>query len=157
MKNRTNHRPKVALVCSHGGHYTETMQLLDAFDDCEIFWATYHSARSDEVSATARAYFTDNIGLNPLRMAYAFAWSLFILLKERPHAIVSLGAEIALPFLFWGWLLGSRTIFIESWCRTGDLSLTARLVRPFVDEFWVQWPQLVEIAGPKAQYHGAVI
>jgi len=153
-----NRKPlKVALICSHGGHYTETMQIVDAFDDCEIFWATYHSSRSEEVRAIAPAYFTHNIGLNPLRMAYTFAWSLFILLKERPHVVISLGAEIALPFLLWAKLLGSHTIFIESWCRTVDLSLTARLVRPFVDDFWVQWPQLVEIAGPKADYHGAVI
>ena len=25
---------------------------------------------------------------------------------------------------------------------------------PLVDEFWVQWPQLLDACGPKAKYHG---
>ena len=38
-----------------------------------------------------------------------------------------------------------QLVYIESWARVRSLSLTARLVRPFVDRFIVQWP---EAAGP---------
>jgi hypothetical protein len=38
-----------------------------------------------------------------------------------------------------------QLVYIESWARVRSLSLTARLVRPFVDRFVVQWP---EAAGP---------
>jgi beta-1,4-N-acetylglucosaminyltransferase len=148
---------KICIACSHGGHLTETLQILDAFAGHDIFFATYHSAREAEVRAIAPAYFTDNIGLNVWRMLRAFGWAWSILRRERPDVIVSLGAEIALPFFYLGKLLGSKTLFIESWCRVHNLSLTGKLVYPVVDVFWVQWPQLLKVCGPRAQYKGAVI
>ena len=148
---------KICLVCSHGGHFTETMQLINAFQGHRIFFVTYHSSREADALAIAPAYFTDNIGYRPLRMARAFFWAFRVLRTEQPDVILSLGAEIAIPYIFVGKLLGVKTIFIESWCRVEDLSKTGRLVYPVVDQFWVQWPQLLAVCGPKAEYHGAVI
>jgi UDP-N-acetylglucosamine:LPS N-acetylglucosamine transferase len=148
---------KICLVCSHGGHFTEIVQIIDAFEGDDIFFATYHSAREAEVRQIARAYFTQNIGTNIPRMIQATFWALKILLRERPNAIVSLGAEIALPFFYLGKLLGIKTIFIESWCRVENLSKTGKLVYPIADVFWVQWPQLLGASGDKAQCQGAVI
>ncbi len=148
---------KVGIVCSHVGHFTETVQILDSFEGYDLFIATYHSARAEEVRAIAPAYFTTNLGLSVWRMALAFPWALWILLREKPDVIVSLGAEIALPFFYVAWVLRIKTIFIESWCRVENLSLTGRLVYPIADEFYVQWPQLLQFCGPKAQYKGAVI
>ena len=148
---------KICITCSHGGHLTETLQLLDAFAGHNIFFATYHSAREAEVRAIAPAYFTDNIGLSVWRMLRAFGWAWSILRRERPDVIVSTGAEIALPFFYLGRLLGCKTIFIEGWFRVENLSLTGKLAYPVVDVFWVQWPQLLKYCGPKAEYHGAVI
>jgi UDP-N-acetylglucosamine:LPS N-acetylglucosamine transferase len=148
---------KICLVCSHGGHLTEILQILGALQGHEIFFATYRSSRDADVLRIAPAYFTDNIGYSAWRMARAFPWAWRILRRERPQAILSLGAEIAVPFFCLGRLLKIRTIFIESWCRVENLSLTGRLVYPLADEFWVQWPQLLGACGPKAAYHGAVI
>src|SRR3712207_6442954 len=96
---------KIALVCSHGGHLTETLQLLPAFEGHEIFFATYHSARDEEVEALARAYFTRNIGTSVGRMGLACFWAARIIIRERPDVIVSLGAEIAIPFFYLAKLL----------------------------------------------------
>lgn len=133
------------------------MQILSSFKDCDIFFATYHSARETEVTAIARAYFTDNIGTNIWRMLHTLFWALYILLLEKPDAIVSLGAEIAIPFFYLGKFLRIKTIFIESWCRVENLSKTGKLIYPVADAFYVQWPQLLNRCGPKAQYKGAVI
>lgn len=148
---------KIGLVCSHGGHLTETLQILEAFQGHEIFFATYHSWRDEDVLRLAPAYFTDNIGYSFWRLARAFPWAWHILCCERPQVILSLGAEIAVPFFYLGKILRIKTIFIESWCRVESLSLTGKLLQPFSDEFWVQWPQLLGVCGPKAKYHGAVI
>lgn len=53
-----------------------------------------------------------------------------------------------------------RTIFIESWARVKTLSLSGRLLKPFVDRFLVQWPQLVEkegTGGRKVEYVGSLV
>lgn len=148
---------KVGLVCSHGGHLTEMLQLLEAFEGYDIFFVTYYSFRNEEVESIAPAYFTDNIGTNPWRLLKATFWAWSILRQERPGALVSLGAEIALPFFYWAKLWGIKTIFIESWCRVEDLSKTGRLVYQVADEFWVQWPQLSRICDSKAEFYGAVV
>jgi len=148
---------KICLVCSHGGHFTETLQILEAFAGHDIFFATYYSSRSKDVEQIARAYFTENIGYHVVRMIKAFFWAFLILWKEKPQVIVSLGSEIAVPFFYWGWLLRIHTIYIESWCRVETLSLTGKLVYPVAEVFLVQWQQLLKACGKKARYVGAVI
>jgi len=148
---------KVALVCSHGGHLTETLQILDGFKGHEIFFITYFSSRDDEVMSIAPAYFCRNIGERIHLFLWAFIWGLWVLLKEKPNVVFSTGAEIAIPFFFWAKLLGIKTLFLESWCRVRTPSRTARLAYHLVDKFWVQWPQLAEQCGSKAEYRGAVI
>ena len=62
--------------------------------------------------------------------------------RQRPDVIVSTGAGVAVPFLLLGKLFGCKTVFIESVTRIETLSLSARLVRPFLDILYVHWPQL---------------
>ena len=85
-----------------------------------------------------------------------FFWAIKVLMQEKPDVIISLGPHIALPFFFWGKLFGMKTIYIESWCRVEDLSVTGRIAYRWVDEFWVQWPQL-QVRYPQAKYKGSVI
>lgn len=148
---------KIALVCTHGGHLTETLQVWEAFKAFDPFFVTHSSARDEEVRALATAYFCRNIGERPYLLLWTFFWGLWILLRERPQVIFSTGAEIALPFFFWGKLMGIKTIFLESLCRVESPSRTGRLCYPLADEFWVQWPQIIQAYGPKARYHGGVI
>ena len=148
---------KICLACSHGGHLTETLQLLKAFEGYDIFFATYNSLRNDEVKNIARAYFTENIGYNIWRMIKACFWALGILLREKPAVIISLGAEIAIPFFYLGKLMGSKTIFIEGLARVTSASGTGKIVYPVSDIFLVQWEPLLKIYGRKARYEGSVI
>jgi UDP-N-acetylglucosamine:LPS N-acetylglucosamine transferase len=148
---------KIGLICSHGGHLTETLQILEAFDGYDIFFATYHSSRDDYLMKIAPTFFTQNIGTSPVRLLKASIWAWGILRKEKPDVILSLGAEIAIPFIYLAKFLGIKTIFIESWCRIEGLSKTGKLVYNIADQFWVQWPQLDAGCGPKVQYKGSVV
>ncbi|HXF64897.1 MAG TPA: PssD/Cps14F family polysaccharide biosynthesis glycosyltransferase [Caldilineaceae bacterium] len=148
---------KVCLVSSAGGHFTETLQILDAFTGDEIFFVTWHSAREADIQAIAPAYFLEPFGTSPWRAMASLPRVAAILRREQPDVIISLGAEIALPFFFLAKLMGIRTIFIESWCRIDDLSKTGKLLYRVADEFLVQWPELLKRYGARAKYEGAVI
>lgn len=148
---------KITLVCTQGGHLTEALQLLDALQGYEIFIVTHHSVRDEDVQNIASAYFLENMAERPLQTLQVFFSALTILLREKPDVILSFGADIALPFFFFGKMLGQKTIFIESLCRTESLSRTGKIAYWMVDVFWVQWPQLLDVCGPKARYMGAVI
>jgi beta-1,4-N-acetylglucosaminyltransferase len=44
-------------------------------------------------------------------------------------------------------------VFVESFCRTENLSLTGRLLYPIADKFIVQWQEL-QNSYPRAEYLG---
>jgi beta-1,4-N-acetylglucosaminyltransferase len=50
-----------------------------------------------------------------------------------------------------------RSIYIESWARVKKLSLSGRILKPFVDRFLVQWPQLREREGERVEYIGPLV
>lgn len=146
---------KIALVCSHGGHLTEILHLMEAFEDHETFFITYDNFRT--INMDHDKYLLENIGTNPYKMFKGSLKILKILLKEKPDMIISTGSEIAIPAFFWAKFLRIKTIFIESWCRVKTKSATGRIVYYFSDEFLVQWPELLELYGKKARYEGAVV
>jgi beta-1,4-N-acetylglucosaminyltransferase len=148
---------KICIVCSHGGHMTQTMQILEAFEEHEIFFVTYHSVRDTKIQNIAHTYFTDNLGTSIWRMFKAIFWAFRILNQEHPNVILSLGAEIALPFIYIGKVLRIKTIFIESWSRVENVSRTGKLVYFITDDFLVQWPQLLDKCGSEAHFEGSVI
>lgn len=148
---------KIALVCSQGGHLTGIMQVMDAFEGADIFFATYSGSREDELREIAPTYVTTYSGVDLLSAARYFFWALRVLLRERPTAIVSNGAEIAIPFFYLGKLLRIKLIYIEGWFSVNELSKTGKMVYPVADAFFVQWPQLLEKCGKKARYEGAVL
>lgn len=146
---------KIGLICSHGGHLTEMQYLLEAFEDHDLFFVTYESPRTEKLPNPK--YLMANIGMDPLKMARAFFRFITIFWKERPDIIVSTGSEIAIPAFYLAKLFKIRTIFIESWCRVTTCSGTGKIVYPIADQFIVQWPQLLQHYGPKAEYAGGVI
>jgi len=146
---------KIAIVCSHGGHLTQMLYLMDAFKGNDIIIITYDSKRTRELKQ--KKCLVKNIGYNPLKMFFAAIVFLRVFLEYRPDLIVSNGSEIAIPALYIGKLLAAKIIFIESWARVNNPSLTGRIVYPVADHFLVQWPQLLCKYGKKAVYEGAII
>jgi UDP-N-acetylglucosamine:LPS N-acetylglucosamine transferase len=147
---------KVAVVVNRGGHLTEALQVLGAFKGHELLFIVPHNVRDRELLALAPVIFSRRVDANFFRFMVVFFWAIGVLRRERPDVIFSTGTENVIPFFFWGKLFGIKTMYLESWCRVEDLSVTGKIVYPWVDEFWVQWPQLLG-AYPRARFHGTVI
>ena len=146
---------KIALVCSHGGHLTEILRLMEAFEGHDVFFITYVSPRTQNLGF--RNYLIENIGKSAPRMFTSFFKILSILIKERPDVVISTGSEIAIPAITLARIMGIKTIFIESWCRISTKSFTGRVLYYISEQFLVQWPQMLKVYGKKARFEGAVI
>jgi UDP-N-acetylglucosamine:LPS N-acetylglucosamine transferase len=85
-----------------------------------------------------------------------FFLALELLRRERPDLILSTGAGVSVPFIYAGRLNGIPCLYLESLARVTTLSLSAKLVYPFVSALLVQWPELAE-KFRKAQFRGQVI
>lgn len=145
---------KICLTCSHGGHLTEILQLMDSFQGQDVFFITYEGLRSSELN---KKYTIKNIGKNPVRFLLSIPRVFSILRHEKPDLIISTGSEIAIPVFYTAKLLGIKKIFIESFCRVEVPSLSGKIVYPVSDVFLVQWKQLISKFGKKAQYWGSVL
>jgi beta-1,4-N-acetylglucosaminyltransferase len=49
-----------------------------------------------------------------------------------------------------------KLIYVESFARVQSLSLSGRLLRPFVDRFIVQWPEVLR-SHPNVEYRGWLV
>jgi len=143
----------ICLVCSHGGHLTELLQLSKAFDGHETFFITYDTVRTRKLR---KKYLLQNIGRNPMRFIAVLPGIFKIIRNEKPDLVVSTGAEIAIPVFIAAKLFHIETIYLESWCRIKEPSHTGRLVYPLSNIFLVQWKQLLRMYGKKAKYVGEV-
>lgn len=153
---------KICLACTHGGHLTEMLGLMDAFEGHDYFFVTYASETSKDIE---NAYFT-KFEKECLNSKTKFGFMLIktlinavkILIKEKPDVIVSTGgADIAVPFCYIGKVLGAKVIFIETLARITIPSGGGRLVYPIADLFLVQWESLLRKYGNKATYWGKII
>lgn len=148
---------RICMVATHGGHLTELLEMKDAFAGHQLIIATSPSSRDDEFRTIGNAHFTPHIGMRVFRMLRAFMWALWVLSKERPHLIVSTGAEILIPFLLFAKVFRVRVIYVESLARVTTLSRTGKVAYRITDLFLVQSEELAQRYGPKAQYWGSII
>lgn len=142
---------KVLLVSSTGGHFRAIKQLKPFWSKHQYTWVTFCSPDTKLALGEAKVYWAfhpTNRNLPNLIRNLFLAWK--IIHRERPHLILTTGAGIAVPFVILGKSLGSKTAFVESFTRVEQLSLSARLVLPFLDILYVHWPQLLTIY-PKAK------
>ena len=148
---------KLCLVCSSGGHFMQMQSLKSVWEGRDRFWVTFPTGDTRSLLGDERkywAYFPTNRNLKNFLRNLLLA--LRVLLKERPEAIVTTGAAVAVPFVYVGRILGITTVYVESLTRVRELSLSGRLVYPFADHLLVQWP---EIRGryPRTRFRGRVI
>lgn len=121
-----------------------------------------------------------------LTTLYAFIQSIGLIITLRPQVIICNGPGNSLPFIlllisFLIFIIGTCVplcltafllrvlvtsdsiyrpyiIFSESYCRVQSLSLTGKLLYPFVDKFIVQWESLFSPTSryPKVEYLGKI-
>ena len=89
------------------------------------------------------------------KFAYNIIASLLYLVKENPSIIITTGAGASYPTCKLGKMLGKKVIYVESFAKLDDKSVTGEMVYPFADYFFVQWEEMKRVY-PNAIYHGTV-
>lgn len=135
-------KPKLALVCSTGGHLFQLYILEDWWRKYDRFWVTFK--KEDALSMLKEekkywAHYPTTRNLWNLIRNTLLAWK--VLRKERPDVIVSTGAGVAVPFFWLGKLLGMKTVYIEVYDRINSPTLTGKLVYQVTDIFVLQWEE----------------
>lgn len=148
---------KLLLVCSSGGHFLQMYSLLaPLWSNYDRFWVSFEKSDTSSMLKGEKAYwgyFPTNRNIPNLFRNAFLAYK--ILRKERPDVVISTGAGISVPFLLLARLFGARAIYIESFARKHNLSLTGKIVYFFVDNFFVQ-AEVLSQHYKKAVYKGTI-
>jgi UDP-N-acetylglucosamine:LPS N-acetylglucosamine transferase len=146
---------KVCLACSAGGHLTELLQLEEAWKGKPHFFVSDKRLNAIDLAKHEKVYFLACPRRNPLKLVLNFGQSLGVFLKERPKVVVSTGADTAIPFCVIARLLGKKVLFIESFCRIKEASLSGKIMYRLANLFLVQWKQNKKFF-PRAEFAGSV-
>jgi len=146
---------KIGLICSPGGHFTEMLQLSEAFEGHSSFLVTY---REKAALNRENAYYMKNLARDPFALIIGIIKIFMIFLKERPDILFSTGSEIAIPSFYFGkYLFRAKLIYLECSAQVYRPSITRKWVYPITDLFLVQWEPLLKRYGPKAKFVGGLI
>lgn len=151
-------RKKVCFAASSGGHWEELMCLRPVFEKHDVFFVTEEGGQASDCEFD-NMYVVPQINRREKKFIFKFL-SLFakaskIMKKERPDAIVTTGALVTYPLCVCAKLRGAKIIYIESFARVNNKSLTGKLIYPIADLFLVQWETMLECY-PKAKYVGGI-
>ena len=153
---RTEHdgRLRLLAVASGGGHWIQLLRLMPAFADYDV---AFVSTLDPDSRIAGRRYRRvhdgnrwDKIGV--LRMALSLA---LLILRERPHVIISTGAAPGYVAVRLGRLIGARTIWVDSVANVDELSMSGRMAGRHADLWLTQWPHLARPEGPR--FAGTVV
>jgi UDP-N-acetylglucosamine:LPS N-acetylglucosamine transferase len=135
------------------------MQLLtlrEAYADMPRIWVSNEKSDARSLLADERAHFLPGpFSRHSWSLLTNLRFAFRLIRRERPSAILTTGADIAVPFAWVGRLYGARVIYVESFTRAETVSLSCKLIRPVAHDIYVQWPELIDSL-PGAQFFGAV-
>ena len=156
VRGRVDDGADVLLVCSTGGHLLELYALRDAWVGASRAWVTFDYSDARTLLKNERVFFAHTQQPRSPRNVVrnlAFAWRLMT--RLRPKVMITTGAAVAVPFAWIGRARGTRVVYVESATRIDTPSLSCRLVHPFADRIFVQWPELLRLL-PHAEYAGGI-
>lgn len=146
---------KICCASSAGGHLTELLQLKETFENRKHYFLTDKRLDSKELADREKVFFVECPRRNPLKLIVNLWQSMRIFLKEKPDVVISTGADTAIATCLIAKLFGKRVVFLESFCRIREKSLSGRIMYRLADLFLVQWRENIEFY-PKAEYAGSV-
>ena len=150
---------KVAFVASSGGHLEEISRLKGIEGKYDSFLVTEKSDFEIKNFCSDKRYYLPQMNRRQITFMPKFIWlffrTLIILLKEKPDFIITTGALIAYPFCVVGKLLGIKVVYVESFARVTEPSMTGKLVYNMSDLFMVQWEDMLE-QYPKSMLGGGI-
>lgn len=145
---------KICIVSSCGGHLTEVRALASAYAPYQHFYVLNDSALLPP-DMEGKTYFITHSERD--WKFFLNLWEAFRLLRrERPNVVLSTGAGPAVPFALIGrFIFGCRIVFIETFTRVNEPSLTGRIMYWLAHDFFYQWPSLSRYF-PRGIYGGTL-
>ena len=147
-------KKKLCMIASSGGHYEQLSQLRILEETYDLFWVTEKTDYKQKAD-----YYLTPTGSNDWKFLFKIFGILFTIFKfwrkEKPDAVVTTGALIAVPVCLLAKLCKKKVIFIETFARVHDGARTSKFMYKIADLFIYQWESLKDVY-PKGVFGGSI-
>lgn len=149
---------KICFAASSGGHFDQLMMLRPLMEQHDSFIVTEKTAYETNVEGIKTYYMIqvnrEEIGCLLKLLVNTFK-SLRLYFAEKPDVIICTGVLAMIPLCLICKLFGKKLVFIESFAKVTSPTRSGKLLYRFADQFYVQWPQMLEVY-PNAIYVGGI-
>ncbi len=146
---------RILAIASAGGHWQQLQLLRPGYSGGEVLFVTTLEGLPEQFDAHPYRIVPDcnrNEKLAVLKCTLALCW---VLIRYRPHVIISTGALPGVIALALGRAMFSKTIWVDSVANAEEMSMSGRLAKRFAHLWMSQWEHVAKEAG--AEYAGAVL
>lgn len=150
-------KKKVCFAASSGGHLEELSRLASLVQEGDFVF----TEKSDfaTINWCEKVNYVSQINRKEIGFVFKFIRLFFksmtLILKEKPDFVVSTGALVTYPLCLLAKMFGKKVIYIESFARVDNASLTGKLLYKIADVFIVQWEEMLRVY-PNAIYVGGI-
>jgi len=157
MKDGREMIPRLLAISSGGGHWVELQRMRKAFEGSEVTWVTVREGYRVDLKDQSDRFIVipDATRWNKVGLVILFFKVMLVIMRVRPHAIVTTGAAPGLLALMVGRTLGCKTCWIDSIANMEEMSLSGKKARRWANLWLTQWAHLSSEEGP--EYHGSVL
>lgn len=148
-------KKRILALASGGGHWQQLMLMRPAFEHHRVIYATTLPGLPERFGALPAVIISDCNRNQKFAAFRSMMQIIFLVLRLRPHVVISTGALPGVIALCCGRLIGARTIWIDSVANAEEMSLSGRLARRFAHLWLSQWQHVADKCG--AEYAGAVL
>ena len=146
---------RVLAIASGGGHWVQLLRLRPAFEGCDVSYATVHADSAADLAPGSKLFTFRDASRRDWWHFFASGLQVAsIVLRVRPHVVVTTGAMPPLAALLIGRLIGARTLWVDSIANSEKMSGSGGIARRFSTRVVTQWPSL---ATPKTPFWGSVL
>lgn len=140
-------------IASQGGHLVQLMRLKPLFDRHDTIYVTSGIDKSEKGMHRFRVI--DANYDKKFQLFVQFMQVLYVVLKNKPEAIITTGASAGVFAVVVGHFLGTKTIWIDSIANADCISRSGLIARRFSGLWLTQWQHLARQDGPI--YIGSVL
>jgi len=141
------YKKRLLAIASGGGHWIELLRLRPAFEGWEVAYVSMFENYTSAVPGARYYTVPDASRFDKLGFLKVLVKALPIMLKERPHVIVTTGSAPMLVFLLIARLMGTKTLWIDSIAQAEELSSSGKIARKLASKAVAQWPEVAQAEG----------
>ena len=155
--SRSKEELRICVTASAGGHLSQLLKLSDIWKEHEVFYVSNLKSVTQKLQKLGCCYITGECNRqHPIRILWVLKNCIKIILREKPNVIISTGAAPSCLLCIIGKMFGAKIVWIDSIANAERLSMSGRIIRPFANMIFTQWPEVAE-KYESVYYEGSLI